>query len=159
MADESLNANIPTRAEAIMLVRCPGTVLVLRASGTDEWRFVTCRPGRGDSLKSRLISTLQEETGLDISDRPLQPYNVYYDSARKMAVPARRASFSVRFVYQNYFIKTPEILPGPGIEEYRFVKPEELSEMQILRSQLPIVEDLLRYGENRIREYGPDNGE
>ena len=141
-----------------MLVRCPGTVLIVRASGTDEWRFVMCRPGRGDSLKSRLISILQEETGLSVTEQSMQPYNVYYDSARKMAVPARRASLSVRFVYQTYFIRTPEIVPGPGIEEYRFVRISELADMQILKSQQPIVNDLITYGENRIREYGPDSG-
>ena len=94
--------DIPTRAEAIVLLRYRDSVLLLREKGNDEWTFISSAPGRGDSLKACCQRGLKEMTGLEIKDRALLPYNVYYDQVKKMAVPVRRASSSVRFVYQAW---------------------------------------------------------
>ena len=72
-----------------------------------------------------------------------------------MAVPVRRASSSVRFVYQAWQLKLPEITPGPSVEEYRFVKIPELNGLKITDSQLPVVKDLIDYNGEAVRRFGP----
>ncbi len=152
---------MPTRAEAIVIVRYRTQVLVIRKKDERCWRFITAVPGRGDSLKVSCIRALQEETGLTVPERALLPYNVYYDTVKKMASAARRASSSVRFAYQVWQLRLPEIAPAEDVTEYRFAEPEELGCMEIEDSQKPVVKDLIKYGRNaaRQRDSGIYNGD
>ena len=142
---------MPTRAEAIVIVRYRTQVLVIRKKDERCWRFITAVPGRGDSLKGVCISALQKNTGLEVKERALLPYNVYYDAVKKMSSSARRASSSVRFAYQVWQLRLPEITPAEDVAEYRFAEPEELGRMDVEPSQQPLVRDLIKYGRNAAR--------
>ena len=155
-ANRPVQPDIPTRAEAIVLLRYRDSVLLLREKGSDEWTFISRTPGRGDSLKACCQRGLKEMTGLEIRDRALLPYNVYYDTVKKIAAPVRRAASSVRFVYQAWQLKMPDITPGPGTEEYRFVPISDLGTYKVAAPQMPIVKDLIAYNGEAVRRFGPE---
>ena len=108
---------------------------------SDTWAVI----GGGLKAEERLVEgairETFEETGLMLLEEQMEFYHIYDDPSRIAGYPDGNVWRIITAVYRARLEELPELICSEESRELRFFSKEELREVKIAATHIPIVED------------------
>lgn len=141
------NENAPkpkgNRIGTCILVEYDGKLLLEHRADSDTWAVI----GGGLQAEERLIEgamrELFEETGVMLKKEQMEFYHIYDDPSRIASYPDGNVWRIIAVVYRVRLDEFPEMICSEESRELRFFSREELREVTIAATHIPIVEGYL----------------
>ena len=139
------NENAPqpkgNRIGTCILVEYDGKLLLEHRADSDTWVVI----GGGLNTKERLVEgairEVFEETGLVLKEDRLEFVNIYDDPSRIASYPDGNVWRIITVVYRVRLEELPEMVCSEESRELRFLCKEELREVKVAATHLPILEE------------------
>lgn len=129
------------RIGTCILLECDGKLLMEHRADSDTWAVI----GGGLKAEERLIEgairETFEETGLMLQEEQVEFYHIYDDPSRIAGYPDGNVWRIITAVYRARLEELPELICSEESRELRFFSKEELREVKIAATHIPIVED------------------
>ena len=139
------NENAPqpkgNRIGTCILVEYDGKLLLEHRADSDTWAVI----GGGLNTKERLVEgairEVFEETGLVLKEDRLEFVNIYDAPSRIASYPDGNVWRIITVVYRVRLEELPEMVCSEESRELRFLCKEELREVKVAATHLPILEE------------------
>ena len=129
------------RVGTCILLVYDGKLLLEHRTDSDTWAVI----GGGLKAEERLIEgairEAFEETGLMLQEKQIEFYHIYDDPSRIASYPDGNVWRIITTVYRARLEELPEMICSEESQELRFFSREELRELKIAATHIPIVED------------------
>lgn len=123
------------------LIEYDGKLLMEHRADSDTWAVI----GGGLKAEERLVEgairETFEETGLMLQEEQTEFYHIYDDPSRIAGYPDGNVWRIITTVYRVRLEELPELICSEESRELRFFSKEELREVKIAATHIPIVED------------------
>ena len=90
-----------------------------------------------------MVREINEETGIVVNEKMISLYNVYDDPLIIISYPDGNVFRSVMFLYRLVLSEEPVMKCSEESKELRFFTKEELRNVKIVETHLPILRDYL----------------
>ena len=129
------------RVGTCILLEYDGKLLLEHRIDSDTWAVI----GGGLKAEERLIEgairEAFEETGLMLQEEQIEFYHIYDDPSRIASYPDGNVWRIITTVYRVRLEELPEMICSEESRELRFFSREELRELKIAATHIPIVEE------------------
>lgn len=129
------------RVGTCILLEYDGKLLLEHRIDSDTWAVI----GGGLKAEERLIEgairEALEETGLMLQEEQIEFYHIYDDPSRIASYPDGNVWRIITVVYRVRLEELPEMICSEESRELRFFSREELRELKIAATHIPIVEE------------------
>lgn len=135
--------NQPNSIGTSVLIVHEGKLLLEHRQDSDNWAIIGGKLEVDEDLASGAIREVLEETGILLSKEDLKLYKIYDDPSRIASYPDGNIVRIITVVYHARLKSLPELVCSEESRELRFFNAEELREVQLARTHVPILEDYL----------------
>ena len=94
-------------------------------------------------FKNKLLRETMEETGIALARDMVGPYKLYDDPSIIISYPDGNVFRSIMMVYRTKLQELPKLSCSKESRELRFFTKEELSDIPIVETHIPILQDYL----------------
>jgi 8-oxo-dGTP pyrophosphatase MutT (NUDIX family) len=133
--------NRPIGVGVLALIERDGALLLERRSDCGRWGLIGGGMDVEESLEDALRREVREETGLVVASHEL--YGVLSDPSRIVRYPDGNVVRLLAFVYRTKVEGFETFRRSDESEELRFFGPEELPELDMIKTARPILEGYL----------------
>ena len=131
------------RIGTCILLECGGRLLLEHRADSDIWAVIGGGLKSGERLVEGAVREVFEETGLNLREEQLELYRIYDDPSRIASYPDGNVWRILTVVYRVRLPKQPELICSEESRELRFFTKEELGEVKIAATHLPILEEYM----------------
>ena len=131
------------RIGTCVLLEYDGELLLEHRTDSDTWAVIGGGLKVGEKLTEGAIREVFEETGLLIKEEQLEFYNIYDDPSRIASYPDGNVWRILTVVYRARLKELPEMVCSGESRELRFFSMEELREVKVAATHIPLVEEYL----------------
>jgi len=139
--DENAPQPNGNRIGTCVLLECDGKLLLEHRADSDTWAVIGGGLKVGERFVEGAIREVLEETGLVIKEEQLELYQIYDDPSRIASYPDGNVWRIITVVYRVRLTELPELLCSEESRELRFLGREELQEVKVAATHIPIVEE------------------
>jgi 8-oxo-dGTP pyrophosphatase MutT (NUDIX family) len=126
---------VPTSHAVGVLLKCGEEILLLKRDDRDKfWGQPAGRQEDGESALDAVIRETKEETGIELQKDKIRVLKTFY-----VRNPRKDFTFTV-FGYE--LAKKPEIVLCHEHSEYRWIKPEDMAQLDIIPDGIECIRDL-----------------
>lgn len=134
--------NKPNHIGATILIHYDDKVLLESRKDSNRWAFI----GGGLLLNETLLECAKretfEETGIVLADEDIVFYKLYDDPSLIISYPDGNIIRNMMAVYTTTLKHVPDLVCSEESKELRFFTKEELKNIKIVETHIPILEDL-----------------
>lgn len=129
------------RIGTCVLIEYDGKLLLEHRKDSDTWAVIGGGLKVGERFVEGVIREAFEETGLELQEEQMELYNIYDDPSRIASYPDGNVWRIITVVYRVRLTESLKLICSEESRELRFFTKEELREVKIAATHLPIVED------------------
>lgn len=140
------NAPKPNRPNHIgtnAFIEYDNMLLLEHRSDNDSWGIIGGGLKIDESLKSGIIREVREETSILLKDDDLEFYKIYDDPSRIASYPDGNILRIITVVYRVKLHELPSLVCSEESKELKFFTKNEIKNIHIVESHMPIIEDFL----------------
>ncbi|MBQ8314235.1 MAG: NUDIX domain-containing protein [Lachnospiraceae bacterium] len=126
-----------------ILLECDGRLLLEHRADSDTWAVIGGGLKSGERLVEGAVREVFEETGVILREEQLELYRIYDDPSRIASYPDGNVWRILTVVYRVRLPEQPELICSEESRELRFFTKEELGEVKIAATHLPILEEYM----------------
>lgn len=140
---KSENAPKPNgnRIGTCVLIEYDGKLLLEHRTDSDTWAVIGGGLKVGEQFVEGVIREAFEETGLELQEEQMELYNIYDDPSRIASYPDGNVWRIITVVYRVRLTESPKLICSEESRELRFFTKEELREVKVAATHIPIVEE------------------
>lgn len=128
-----------------VLLEYDGKLLPEHRSDSDTWAVIGGGVKADETLTEGARREVFEETGLVLKEEQLEFVNIYDDPSRIASYPDGNVWRIITAVYRVRLETLPELICSEESRELRFLRREELREVRIAATHIPIVKEYMEY--------------
>lgn len=136
--------NRPNHIGTSVIIEADGKILLEHRTDSDTWAIIGGGLNIDESLMECAIREVFEETGIGLSEQDIELYRIYDDPSRIASYLDGNVLRVITVVYKVRFVHCPEVVCSAESRELRFFTKEELKELEIAKTHIPIIEDYLK---------------
>lgn len=140
--------NKPNHLGATILIEYNDMLLLEHRTDSERWAIIGGGLKIDESLLDCAIREVREETAIDIDESMLDLYKLYDDPSIIISYPDGNTIRSITFVYRVKLSEYPNLVCSEESRELCFFTKEELRNVKIVETHIPILQDYLNEGEN-----------
>lgn len=125
----------------IALIEREGSLLFERRRDAPLWSLIAGMVQDTETLSDALTREVLEETGLRVTDHHL--FGTFSDPMRLVSYPDGNVFRVASFAYSVAVASFEGLKPSDESEELRFFSKEEIPELDLPATQMPVIEKLL----------------
>lgn len=129
------------RIGTCVLLEHDGKLLLEHRADSDTWAVIGGGLKANEKLIEGAIREVFEETGLVLREEQLEFFHIYDDSSRIASYPDGNVWRIITVVYRVRLRELPELVCSEESRELRFFTKEELREVMVAATHVPIVEE------------------
>ncbi len=133
--------NKPNHIGATILIFHDGKVLLESRADSERWAFIGGGLFLTETLMECIIRETYEETGIIIGEQDIVFRKLFDDPSIIIEYPDGNILRSIMAVYQTELECMPILKCSEESKELRFFSPEELKNIRIVETHLPILEE------------------
>ena len=135
--------NKPNLLGTTMLIEYNNMLLLESRADSERWAIIGGSLLADESLVHCALRETKEETGIEIKEDMLKMYKIYDDPSIIISYPDGNVFRSIMVVYKVALSKQPELVCSEESRELRFFTKEELQEIRLVETHIPILQDYL----------------
>lgn len=135
--------NKPNHIGTSVLILHDGRLLLERRQDSDTWAVIGGGLLINEKLVQGAIRETYEETGIVLTERDMKYCKIYDDPTRIASYPDGNVVRIITVVYLARLETFPELHCSEESKELRFFTKEEIKELNIARTHIPIINDYL----------------
>ena len=139
--DENAPQPNGNRIGTCVLLECDGKLLLEHRKDSDTWAVIGGGLKTNERLVDGVIRETVEETGIRLWEEEVTFYGIYDDPSRIASYPDGNVWRIITVVYRVRLTESLKLICSEESRELRFFTKEELREVKIAATHLPIVED------------------
>lgn len=136
--------NKPNHIGTSILIEYGDRVLLERRQDSDTWAFIGGGLKTDESLMDCVVRETLEETGIALTEDAIDFNMIYDDPSRIAHYPDGNVLRVITVVYHTVLSEQPNLICSSESKELRFFSREELKNIPIAATHIPIAEDYLR---------------
>ena len=144
------NAPKPNKCNLIgstTLIEYNGRLLLEHRADSERWAVIGGSLNPDESLSDCAIREVREETGIEIEPGRLEIYKIYDDPSIIISYADGNTFRSIMMVYRVQLAEEPDLICSEESRELRFFSREELKDVRIVETHIPILQDYLEENE------------
>lgn len=144
---KDLNAPKPNRPNHIgtsVIIEVDDCILLERRMDSETWAIIGGGLKIDESLQECAVREVFEETGITLNENDMELYKIYDDPSRIASYPDGNVLRVITVVYKVKLSWYPELVCSAESKELRFFAKEELGQLEVAQTHIPIVEDYLK---------------
>lgn len=131
------------RIGTCILLEYGGKLLLEYRADSDTWAVIGGGLKTGERLTEGSLREVFEETGLVLREEQMEFYDIYDDPSRIASYPDGKVWRIITVVYRTKLEELPELVCSEESRELRFFSREELREVKVAATHIPIVEEYM----------------
>lgn len=135
--------NRPNHIGVSVLIEWQDKLLMEARVDSDVWAIIGGGLQTDESLTDCALREVMEETGITLSTDQLEFIKVYDDPSRIAAYPDGNVLRVITVVYRVCLEQEPTLHCSEESKELRFFSKEDLRDLPIANTHIPIMEDYL----------------
>lgn len=128
---------------ATTLIEYNNMLLLEHRMDSERWAIIGGSLHVNESLAECAVREIKEETGIVVNEKMISLYNVYDDPSIIISYPDGNVFRSIMFVYRLVLSGEPVLKCSEESKELRFFTKEEIRNVKIVETHLPILKDYL----------------
>lgn len=144
------NAPKPNRSNHIgtsVIIEVNNKILMEHRTDSDTWAIIGGGLKIDETLEECAVREVFEETGISLATQDIKLYGIYDDPSRIASYPDGNVLKVITIVYKAELSQCSELICSEESRELKFVSKEELRELEIAKTHIPILEEYLKAGE------------
>lgn len=129
------------RIGTCVLIEYDGKLLLEHRTDSDTWAVIGGGLKVGERFVEGVIREAFEETGLELQEEQMELYNIYDDPSRIASYPDGNVWRIITVVYRVRLTESLKLICSEESRELRFFTKEELREVKVAATHIPIVEE------------------
>lgn len=135
--------NKPNLIGTTILIEYKDMLLLEHRVDSERWAIIGGSLKEDESFIECALRETKEETGIDIDENKVDFYMIYDDPSIVISYPDGNIFRSIMVVYRIRLTEQPELVCSEESKELRFFTKEELQNVKIVETHIPILEDYL----------------
>lgn len=135
--------NKPNHIGTSVIIESDNKILLEHRTDSDTWAVIGGGLKIDESLMECAIREVFEETGIRLSEQDIELYRIYDDPSRIASYPDGNVLRVITVVYKVRLNQCPKVICSEESRELRFFTKEELKELEIAKTHIPIIDDYL----------------
>lgn len=136
--------NRPNHIGTSVIIEWNNKILMEHRADSDTWAIIGGGLKIDETLEECAVREVFEETGIQLTEQDIELYGIYDDPSRIASYPDGNVLRVITIVYKVELIHCSELICSVGSQELKFVSKEELKELEIAKTHVPIIEDYLK---------------
>lgn len=136
--------NKPNLLGTTMLIEYENKLLLEYRADSDRWAVIGGSLQEDESLIHCAIRETMEETAIELRKDMLKLYKIYDDPSIIISYPDGNVFRSIMVVYKVKLSEEPKMVCSEESRALRFFTKNELQEVKIVETHIPILEDYLQ---------------
>ena len=149
--------NRPNSVGTVVLIEHDGKLLLEHRSDSDVWAIIGGGLGTQETLAEGAVREVLEETGIQVDPEALIFFGIYDNPSRIASYPDGNIFRILTIVYRLRLSEMPVLRCSSESRELRFFSVEELVDVAIARTHVPILKDYLASMMKKEEGYGKEN--
>lgn len=129
------------RIGTCVLIEYDRKLLLEHRTDSDTWAVIGGGLKVGERFVEGVIREAFEETGLELQEEQMELYNIYDDPSRIASYPDGNVWRIITVVYRVRLTESLKLICSEESRELRFFTKEELREVKVAATHIPIVEE------------------
>ena len=135
--------NRPNSVGTVVLIEHDGKLLLEYRSDSEVWGIIGGGLGTQEALAEGAVREVLEETGIQVAPEDLIFLGIYDDPSRIASYPDGNILRILTIAYRLRLLERPALRCSTESRELKFFPREELVEIAIARTHVPILKDYL----------------
>ena len=135
--------NKPNLVGSTMLIEYDNKLLLEHRADSERWAVIGGSLNEDESLMECALREIKEETSLELDESMLKLHKIYDDPSIIISYPDGNVFRSIMVVYQVKLSEKPDLHCSEESRELRFFTKEELRNVKIVETHIPILQDYL----------------
>lgn len=135
--------NKPNHIGTSVFIQYQDKLLLEHRKDSDTWAVIGGGLNIDESLIEGAIREVKEETGILLDKKDLEFYKIYDDPTRIASYPDGNIMRIITVVYQAFLNELPNTICSSESRELKFFSRQELKDIVISATHIPIIEDYL----------------
>ena len=143
---QNANAPVPNRPNLVgvtVLIEFKNKLLLEHRADSERWAVIGGSLRADESFLDCALRETMEETGIALARDMVGPYKLYDDPSIIISYPDGNVFRSIMMVYRTKLQELPKLSCSKESRELRFFTKEELSDIPIVETHIPILQDYL----------------
>lgn len=135
--------NKPNLIGTTILIEYKDMLLFEHRVDSETWAIIGGSLKEDESFIECALRETKEETGMDVNEKEMELYKIYDDPSIIISYPDGNIFRSIMVVYRISLTEHPELVCSEESKEVRFFTKEELQNVKIVETHIPILKDYL----------------
>ena len=135
--------NKPNLIGATVLIEYNNKLLLECRADSERWAIIGGSLKEDESLMECAIRETREETSINLVEAVVDLYKIYDDPSIIISYPDGNTYRSIMVVYYVKLSEQPRLVVSEESRELRFFSKEELKDVKIVETHIPILQDYL----------------
>ena len=135
--------NEPNYIGTSVIIEMDNKILLEQRRDSDTWAIIGGGLKINETLLECAIREVFEETGIELREQNIQFYKIYDDPSRIASYPDGNVLRVITVVYRVRLNQYPKLICNEESRELKFFSKEELKEVEIAMTHVPIIEDYI----------------
>lgn len=135
--------NRPNHIGTSVIIEYNGKILMEHRQDNNTWAIIGCGLWIDESLIECAVREVFEETGIKLDSKNLSFYKIYDDPSRIASYADGNVLRVITVVYKATLTSEPKLKCSSESTELRFFSKEELTDLTVANTHIPIVHDYL----------------
>lgn len=142
--EEAPKTNSPNHIGVNAIISYEDKYLLEYRKDNSSWGFLGGGLNSDESIKEGVIREVYEESGILLKEKDLEFYKIYDDPSRIVSYPDGNIKRIISIVFYTSLKTKPMLTISDESIKLKFFNKEELENISIAKTHIPILKDLLR---------------